>query len=313
MQGLELCEAFYREHGVPMLTAEFPDLLPYLAIGLLGSGSECFGYDDALSRDHDFEPGFCLLLPDESIVDSRAAFRLERAYDRLPREFMGVRRSPVPPVGARRHGVIRIADFLEEHTGTADGRLSLRAWLSVPEQALAEVTNGRLFRDDFGLMTQKREALATLPEAVRRKKLAGELLLLGQAGQYNYPRCLLRGDLAAAQLAIIEFARAAMHAAFLLERRYLPYYKWCFRALRALPLTGWMAEPLYHLISCGNEGADAAEKQTGCERITAALLSLLREEGLSHYTGDEPEGHAHAVNDSIREAEIRNLPLLAAV
>ena len=63
MNGLELSRAFFEECGRPMLEESFPSLLPYLAAGLCGSGSECFGYDDALSRDHDFEPGFLLFLP----------------------------------------------------------------------------------------------------------------------------------------------------------------------------------------------------------------------------------------------------------
>ena len=64
MNGLELSRAFFEECGRPMLEAQFPDLMPYLAAGLFGSGSECFGYDDDVSRDHDFEPGFCLFLPE---------------------------------------------------------------------------------------------------------------------------------------------------------------------------------------------------------------------------------------------------------
>ena len=73
MNGLELSEAFYRTHGAPMLQEQFPDLLPLLAVGLTGSGSECFGFDDDLSRDHDFEPGFCIFLPGEDAVDRRTA------------------------------------------------------------------------------------------------------------------------------------------------------------------------------------------------------------------------------------------------
>jgi len=70
MKGLELAERFYFECGAPMLREKFPEIEKYIAAGLCGSGSECFGYDDELSADHDFEPGFCLFIPDEDIVDS---------------------------------------------------------------------------------------------------------------------------------------------------------------------------------------------------------------------------------------------------
>ena len=79
MKGLELSEAFYETFGKPMLEEQFPELLPSLAVGLFGSGSECFGYDDDISQDHDFEPGFCIFLPDESQVDRHSEFLLQRA------------------------------------------------------------------------------------------------------------------------------------------------------------------------------------------------------------------------------------------
>ena len=75
MNGIELSRAFYERHGLPMLERDFPELLPFLAIGLFGVGSECLGFDDAVSEDHDFEPGFCILLPEEDVVDRREAFR----------------------------------------------------------------------------------------------------------------------------------------------------------------------------------------------------------------------------------------------
>ena len=104
MQGLALAKAYYEIYGEPMLREQFPELLPYLAVGLTGSGSECFGFDDEVSQDHDFEPGFCLFLPGEEIVDRRTAFQLERAYAKLPKEFEGFSRPLLQPVGGARRG-----------------------------------------------------------------------------------------------------------------------------------------------------------------------------------------------------------------
>ena len=60
MKGLELSRSFYEGAGAPMLQERFPELLGRIAVGLAGEGSECFGFDDELSADHDFEPAFCL-------------------------------------------------------------------------------------------------------------------------------------------------------------------------------------------------------------------------------------------------------------
>ncbi len=79
MKGLEISRKYYEEYGLPMLKEQFPEVMNLLAVGLVGSGSECFGFDDEVSRDHDFDPGFCIFLPDESVVDRRTEFQLERA------------------------------------------------------------------------------------------------------------------------------------------------------------------------------------------------------------------------------------------
>ena len=313
MNGLELSKAFYEECGRPMLEAQFPELLPRLAIGLFGAGSECFGFDDETSRDHDFEPGFRILLPDESVVDRRSEFLLERAYAKLPRRFRGVERAALSPVGGARHGVIRTAEFFEKTVGAPDGILSVRAWLTIPEQALAEATNGAVFRDDWGEVTRIRQSLARFPEDVRRKRLAGQLLLMGQSGQYNYPRCLAHGETAAAQLSAGEFVKSALSALFLLNGRYLPSSKWSFRALRALPEGAALAAPLERLLTTGNDAEAAREKTALIERVSAAVTALLRAQELSDLPGDELEQHAYAVNDRIRDAQVRNLHVLAAV
>ena len=265
-----------------------------------------------LSRDHDFEPGFCLWLPEEELVDRRQEFLLERAYAKLPREFMGIERARLQPVGGARHGVFRTAEYFERLVGSPNGAPDRNAWLTLPEQALAEATNGAIFFDEFGEVTRIREQLATFPEDVRCKRLAGQLLLMAQAGPYNYTRCLARGETGAAQLAAIAFAEAAAAAAFLLARRYRPYYKWRFRALRELPRLSELAEPLEALISTGCRGPEGEEKAARIEEIGRAVAAEVEAQGLAGAERDL-ERLAYAVNARVRDPELRNRHILAGV
>ena len=58
-----------------------------IAAGLIGEGSECFGFDDRYSTDHDFGPAFCLWLTDEDYREIGAA--LAEDYTNLPKTFRG--------------------------------------------------------------------------------------------------------------------------------------------------------------------------------------------------------------------------------
>ncbi len=313
MKGLELSKAYYEEFGAPMLRESFPELEMLLAAGLCGSGSECYGFDDGLSRDHDFEPGFILFLPGTELVDERTEFKLQRAYSHLPKEFMGCRRGILSPVGGNRHGVIRAADFFISKCGSPEGILSEGQWLMVPEAALAEAVNGEIFWDGSGLVTGIRERLAYYPEDVRRKKLAGYVLTMAQAGQYNYTRCIARGETGAAQLAVHEFCNAALHVIFLLNRRYMPYYKWSFRALKELPRLGLAGRDLEWLISTGNTKELAEEKADCIEGFSAAVIEALEEQELTEAVCGDLEKHAYSVNDHISSGTLRNANIFAGV
>ena len=315
MKGLELSRHFYEEAVRPMLEKDFPGLLPYLAVGLTGAGSECLGYDDEASRDHDFEPGVCIFLPGEDVVSRRDAFLLERAYDKLPREFMGFRRSLLPPAGSVRHGVIRTADFFTEKTGTPNGELSPLEWLSIDEQYLLEATAGEIFCDGYGEVTRIREKLGKLPEDIRLKKMAGVLFLMGQAGTYNYPRCIAHGEPLSAQLALAEYVRAAIRLGHLMAGRYTPYYKWSFRSFREIsdaPGHKRLAADLQLLLAKGNLPETAKEKTAVLRGIEEETVMVLRMKGfISPETCFEKA--PFEINDHILDPEIRNLDILAGV
>lgn len=308
MKGLELSKRYYEEFGKPMLESEFPELLPYLAVGFVGSGSERYGFDDEVSTDHDFEPGFCIFLPGEDVVDRRSAFLLERAYAKLPKEYMGYKRLPLSPVGGNRNGVIRTADFYLNAVGEPKGQLSPGAWLHIPDYALAEATNGEVFFDNYGEFSKIRASLFNMPHDIILKRLAGNLLIMAQAGQYNYPRCLKHGEPEAAQLACNEFVNAAMKVIFLLRGKYMPYYKWSFRALRALDAENKYSEKLSFLLCWGT-----GEKMAVIEEISADIISELKNLNITKSDCGDLEKHAYSVNDCIADAELRNMHILAAI
>lgn len=314
MNGLELSKRFFEEYGMPMLEKDFPNLLPYLAAGFVGSGSDRYGYDDEVSRDHDFEPGFCIFLPDEDTVSRRDEFLLERAYAKLPKEFGGVERLRMPPVGGNRNGVMRTADFYRSAAGTGDGILTVSEWMCIPDYALAESVNGKVYFDNLGEFNRIRSLLINMPRDIRCKRIAGNLLLMAQSGQYNYERCLSHGEYEAAQLACTEFVQSAMKVLFHLRDRYMPYYKWSFRALREADGGEEYAQLLSELLYGDNrEDAVKTRKVQIIEDVSIKVISELRSKGLTKQSGDDLERHAYSVNDSITDGEIRNMNILAGI
>ncbi len=307
MQGLELSREYFHQYGYPMLCSQFSDLLPYLAAGFIGSGSDRFGFDDSVSEDHDFEPGFCLFLPDEDVISRREAFLLERAYAKLPGEFHGISRLRISPVGGNRNGVIRTADFYLEHCGSPDGDLSVEAWLNIPDYALAEATNGDVFFDNYGEFTKIRVRLQQMPRDILLKRISANLLLAAQSGQYNYSRCLMHGEPEAAILAKNEFALSAMRVLFYAEGKYMPYYKWCFRAFKGLHL-GEELEQLFSAIMIRND-----DVQVLIEKLSERLSEYLQKNKLYNGSGSELKLIAYSIQNSISDAEIRNMNILEGI
>ena len=312
MKGIELARKYYEVFGAEMIREQFPEYQEIIAAGLTGSGSECYGYDDGISEDHDFEPGFCLFIPGEDIVDRKTEFQLERAYAKLPAEFEGYRRQKMAPAGGQRHGVFRIEDFFTDRIGCLPENMTKEDWIRIPEYALAEAVNGEMFRDDAGLMEDQRNILRNMPEDIRKKRLAGHLLMMAQSGQYNYNRCVRRDESGAAQLAVGEFVKHAMATAFLLKKRCMPYYKWSFRALREMEGEE-MARPLEWLLTTGNDPKTAEEKYLCMEGIAAGVIEQLQEQGLTQAVCGDLEKHGYSVNDQIKDSTVRNLNVLVCV
>lgn len=326
MKGLELSRRYYETVGRPALQARFGEQFSRMAVGLVGEGSECFGYDDAISADHDYGPGFCIWLTREDYRDIGEEVR--RTYDGLPRAFMGVPPRVPSELSGQRVGVWEISSFYARFVGPFQPPRTLKEWLYLREDKLAEAVNGQVFFDPLGEFSRIRKELgAYYPEDVRIKKIAARCAVMAQAGQYNYPRCMRRGDTVAAALALSEFLRAALSLMYLFNRTYCPYYKWQFHGLKQLSeknlgtfcLPGVIFQ-LERLVQAGSQtsvwedtsraGYDPYvnrldEKMSLIEGICISVVGELRNQGLTQ--GDDPflQTHLPYIMDCIRDETIR--------
>lgn len=322
--GLALAKRMWLEYGKPMIANHYPQYQGRIAAGLVGHGSECYGFDDNLSHDHDFGPGFCLWLTDEDYA--HIGERLQADYDALPNRLLGFgpRQSTPRAQGAgRRVGVFRIGDFFESVTGyrTAPAADHPHEWLMLDEATLAAATNGQVFADPLGAFSKTRQGFKLMPDDVRLSLISRRLGMISQAGQYNLPRMLRRGDGSAAWMSVSMFADAVSSLVFLINTPvsagYAPYYKWRFAALRRLSarmgtrLAGvcGKVEQVLRLagVACYDDSGHAQDAASAMDAlidaICADIVAELKREGLTD--SDErflewqrPHVEAHIVSDA---------------
>ena len=301
MKGLELARGFWEELLRPAVEEQCPLLMERIAAGLSGRGSDCLGYDDEVSRDHDWAAGCMVWLSDED--EENYGFRLSAVYDRLPREYRGVAAEHRSRQGDGRYGVRSMGRFFRPLVGEPYPPENWRQWMRLPSYALAAATSGEVFHDGPGEFTRVREALLHgMPEDVRRKKIAARAALMAQAGQYNLPRCLARGETGAAYLAAGEFVRESLGMIFLLNRAHMPFYKWAFRAMEALPVLGDQRGLLENILREPSPGA--------AEELAAAVIEELRAQGLTDGNWDYLEPHAYRIMTRIEDPEIASLHVM---
>ena len=260
--NLEKSREFYEQYGKPMIHRLFPEYETRIAVGMVGEGSDCFGFDDEISTDHDYAVGFCMWLTQEDM--KAIGSQLQTAYQQLILE-QNVFDSEMFHLNYRR-GVFTIHDFYQN---------------DVEEWKLAELVNGEIFRDDLGVVTQKRkELLNYYPEELWREKLANSLHDFSQYAQSNYARMMAREDYVTANLCISKAIESAMDIAYVLNKEYAPYYKWKRKGLEKseeMRDIVWICEQL-SLLSCQKkawENKKYSSSQLNTDDKCVVLLETL--------------------------------------
>jgi len=180
ISGLDLSRQFYQEAVRPVLDAAFPGM-PHSA-ALLGRGSEVLGFDDEMSRDHNWEPRVLLFLRDEDHARDGDAIG-ETLRQELPPRFQDY------PTD---YSIFTLRDYFLEHLDVdIDGEVRAHDWLTFPEQQLGMITAGAVYHDEVGLQAV-RDRFAILP-ARRVALLAGGRLVAHPSGSQPGRPSRLRG------------------------------------------------------------------------------------------------------------------------
>lgn len=314
LKGLELAEKYYETYGRKMLETQFPQIIDQTAVGLVGQGSECFGFDDEISMDHDYGPSFCIWLPRD--VYEQYGTQMQAAYDSLPQEFMGFSGRTIEEQGTDRVGVLCLEDFYRKLLGRDAVPESAQEWLVLSEADLAAVTNGKVFEDRLGRFSAIRDGLCQYyPSEVWLRLLAQSMAKAAQSGQYNYARAMKRGERIAAELSLNEFVRESMRIVYLLNKRYAPHDKWLYRGMKELSVCseiGEMLELLYTIDPVEAwEGVSAKDylyhlntndgRVLVIEAVCNIIVQELNAQGLSDQQDNFLQNHLPSIFEKIQK------------
>lgn len=306
--AIEKNKRFFDRFVAEMIHERFSEYEDRIAVGIAGEGSDCFGYDDEISRDHDFGTGVCLWVTDADM--DRFGYMLSIAYNEL---VDSAERSYFTERLRERRGVMTVNGFysnvLNLDIDAEKGFLTEEQWLRLDHSCLKTAVNGEVFRDDAGVFTAFRSyLLGYYPDRVWRVRIAEQLHEYSSAFQVNYARCMSRGDTVAAELCRARGLSSAMELYFLLKREYPPYYKWTYRALGAMDAEGCFAAKIRELAQeqIRLEAWDGTRYLPNrlnykdrlvslSEEIASELETMLSQSGLIRVRGRYLEAHVKPV------------------
>ena len=224
-----MSKSYYYEILEPRIHSDCPQCLERIAVGLFGPGSQCLGFGDEISRDHDWGLRVCILLNDEDYRNLSAD--LERVLKESPQSYQGLKTSWewMGPRG----GVLNTKKWFDSLLDEKGIPKSPVDWLSIAEHCLLLATNGEIWHDALGEVTELRRYLSYYPEEVWKKRVAFKCAAIGQSGG-NVERTVQRRDNVTASIALHHFIKEVMQIWFLLNRTYAPFYKRLFRAFTQL-------------------------------------------------------------------------------
>lgn len=261
ISGLDLSRQFYQEAVRPGLDAAFPGM-PHSA-ALLGRGSEVLGFDDEMSRDHNWEPRVLLFLRDEDHARDGAAIG-ETLRQRLPDRFHD---------HATTYEIVTLRSYFMKNLDIdIDDEIGVHDWLTFPEQQLLMITAGAVYHDEVGLQAV-RDRFAYYPRDVWLYLLVAgwwrihpEANLVGRSGFVDDE---LGSTLIGSRLVL-----DLMRLCFLMEKRYAPYSKWFGTAFSQLACATELS-PILSKVLRAEAWPERETALTAAYEVVAAMHNAL--------------------------------------
>ncbi len=229
ISGMEFARHIYEDELKPAIERELPEYIDKITVALVGRGSDCYGWDDEQSKDHDWG-GLCVILEKEAY--DQIGQKLSEIYEALPKTYENAAIAPMVS-GHKRRGVFEIEDFFKELLGKWP--ITNNDRYVIPDYAFSTCVNGKIFTDPTGQFTEIRENLKKgHPLGVLYLKLAESAAGFSQKAQYNCSRMLKRGDRFTAEMMLYEGLKDALTLAHHIDGVYPPHDKWLYKSAGTL-------------------------------------------------------------------------------
>lgn len=283
LTGIELCRKYYETYGELMIKTRFAKYYDKMTVGLVGEGSDCFGFDDEISRDHDWGPGFAIWIPDD--VYDEIGEQLQKAYDELPTEFHGYSRLKTQNAKGR-IGVCRTSAF---YNRVLECNFDIRAFLNDEleefptfDAGLAAAVNGQIFHEgtDTDFMKVRNKLKEGYPTSLRILKIAQASAIFSQGAQYNYARMMKRKDTIGATMSLNDGIKNALELLYFRKNQYPPHEKWLARGLYIDDDAAEIVTEIRSILGMMNNPDNELDIAVSIQKIGEKLAQMLYADGL---------------------------------
>lgn len=302
MKGIEIKEAFFNNH-LDLFEELFKEDIHKIAFGFIGEGSENYGFDDEVSKDHDFDEGFCIWIPDN--LYDEYGFSASRLYHNIKKEY-SKNNSKSTYYNKHKDGVFSFSEFFTFILGSKMD--SDFAYLYTPEYLLSILSHGKIFKDDNKLFTNERQRIISgMKTDVWKQKICASLGMMAQYGQYNFTRMINHGEEEGASMVFNDFLKETIHFVFLINRVYTPFYKWQCRMLKNLDNYKELGK---YILNTYLENLSLSNKQDRIDKIISMIIDCLKISGLSSLDSEFLEEHAFNIKSSMENQQIKKLHIM---